>query len=286
MSADLIPAIQKDDTLLADIRATDTGSGFSIWWLGQSGFLLKWEEQFLLFDPYLSDSLTRKYATTDKPHTRMSELVIDPAKLDFVPVVTSSHNHTDHLDAKTLQALAAANAGIELILPEANIDFARDRLGDGTPIQYTGLDTGQTKQVGPWKFTGITAAHNDVERDENGHSRFMGFVVEFGPYCVYHSGDTLLHGTLVTELSPFSIDIALLPINGNKPERRVAGNLNGSEAAQLGKDIAAKLVIPCHYDMFAFNTVEPDEFISACGRTDQRFQIMRGGERLDFHHSQ
>ncbi len=38
-----------------------------LWWLGQSGFLVQWEGQHLLFDPYLSNSLTIKYAKTDKP---------------------------------------------------------------------------------------------------------------------------------------------------------------------------------------------------------------------------
>ncbi len=278
----LIPAAQKDEALLADIRSAGITDGFSIWWLGQSGFLLKWEGNLLLFDPYLSDSLTQKYASTDKPHTRMSELVIDPAKLDFVSVVTSSHNHTDHLDTETLQKLAAANGGIELVLPEANVSFARERLGKDTPVHYTGLDSGRSKQIGPWKFTGITAAHNEVEHDEKGHCRFMGFVVEFGLFCVYHSGDTLWHDRLVTELQDFSINVAMLPINGSKPERRVAGNLNGTEAARLGKDIGTGLVIPCHYHMFTFNTEEPDEFVAVCEEESQKHQIMRGGERMDF----
>jgi L-ascorbate metabolism protein UlaG (beta-lactamase superfamily) len=43
--------------------------------------------------------LTKKYAATDKPHTRMSELVVRPGLLKNVSIVTSSHNHTDHLDA-------------------------------------------------------------------------------------------------------------------------------------------------------------------------------------------
>ena len=55
--------------------------------------------------PYLSDSLTAKYAGTDKPHVRMTERAIDPARLDFIDVVTSSHNHTDHLDHETLWPL-------------------------------------------------------------------------------------------------------------------------------------------------------------------------------------
>ena len=60
------------------------------------------------------------------------------------------------------------------------------------------------------------------------------------------------------------VDVALLPINGRAPERRVAGNLNAAEAAELGKQIAARTVIPCHYDMFEFNTGDPQDFAKAC----------------------
>ena len=110
----MIKPLLADDELLEDIRAADaTGGHFHLWWLGQSGFLVKYQNQHLLFDPYLSDSLTRKYAETDKPHVRMTELAIDPRHLDFIDVVTSSHNHTDHLDGETLRALMDANEGRE-----------------------------------------------------------------------------------------------------------------------------------------------------------------------------
>ena len=55
-----VPHLQHQ-ALLADIQAArQTNDGFRIWWLGQSGFLLQWQNQHLLFDPYLSDSLTVK----------------------------------------------------------------------------------------------------------------------------------------------------------------------------------------------------------------------------------
>ena len=76
-----------------------------LWWLGQSGFLVQWAGNHLLLDPYLSDSLTRKYATTDKPHVRMTRRVIAPEALDFVDIAVSTHNHTDHLDGETLLTL-------------------------------------------------------------------------------------------------------------------------------------------------------------------------------------
>ena len=74
-------------------------------------------------------------------------------------------------------------------------------------------------------------------------------------------------------------DVALLPINGDHPERRVAGNLNGREAATLAKNIGARLVIPCHYDLFEFNTASPEEFIATARALAQPYRVLRGGER-------
>ena len=99
-------------------------------------------------------------------------------------------------------------------------------------------------------------------------------------FTVYHSGDTVLYDGLVEKLRPFKIDLTLLPINGRAPERRVAGNLWGREAAWLAKEIGAKLVVPCHYDMFEFNTATPDEFVAECERIGQPDKVLRLGERL------
>ena len=49
----------------------------------------------------------------------MQEL-LDHEKLDFIDVATSSHNHTDHLDADTLTPLIKANPWLKLVIPEAN----------------------------------------------------------------------------------------------------------------------------------------------------------------------
>ncbi|MDD5199166.1 MAG: MBL fold metallo-hydrolase [Terrimicrobiaceae bacterium] len=274
----MIRPVQQDAALLADIAAAEP-EALHIWWLGQSGFLVKWRKQFLLLDPYLSDSLTRKYAATDKPHTRMTGRVIAPEKLDFVSVATSSHNHTDHLDAETLQALWRANPGLRLVLPEANIPFARERLGVASE-RLVGVNDGSSATAGGFTFHGVPAAHNALDRDPQGRCLYMGFVVQAGPWAIYHSGDTLPYEGMVDLLRPFSIDLALLPINGNIPERRVAGNLDGGEAATLAHQIGARLVVPCHYDMFDFNTASPDIFVAACERLDQPHRVLRAGERL------
>jgi L-ascorbate metabolism protein UlaG (beta-lactamase superfamily) len=275
----LIPAFQKDQALLDDIRSTvDQAAGFRLWWLGQSGFLLQWHGMHVLLDPYLSDSLTRKYAETDKPHVRLSERALDPARLDFIDVVTSSHNHTDHLDAETLRPILAANPGTQFVIPEANRDFVVTRLGCAKDFPI-GMNDTFVKDIAGFRFYGIPAAHNTVERDDLGQCKFMGYVVEFGEYRVYHSGDTLWYEGLEDLLLPFAVNVAMLPINGNRPERRVAGNLNAEEAARLGRYIGAGSVIPHHYHMFAFNTEDPGRFVQQAQREHTPYHVLRIGEK-------
>lgn len=276
----MIEALQKNESLLADIREAGKSAGqFHFWWLGQSGFLIQWRGKHLLFDPYLSDSLTRKYVETDKPHVRMTEQVIDPAKLNFIDVVTSSHNHTDHLDAETLNPLLTSNPEIQVIVPMANQRFAAERL-KVTPDRLTPVDVAHTISCGEFELHAVPAAHNNLDHDEQGFHKYLGFVVTFGPFSVYHSGDTLRYYGMPDWLTKWNVDLALLPINGNKSERRVAGNLNGEEAAQLAHDIGAGLVVPCHYDMFEFNTETPELFETSCEKMNQPFKTMKAGERM------
>src|ERR1043165_4513273 len=124
----MIKPVLQDDAFLEDVKNARSDNAFFLWWLGQSGFLVHWRNQFLLLDPYLSDSLTKKYATTDKPHVRMTDRVVAADKLNFLHVIPSSHNHTDHLDADTLLPLLEVNPAATLIIPEANREFVANRL--------------------------------------------------------------------------------------------------------------------------------------------------------------
>lgn len=272
------PALQ-GQALVDDIEAADPGDGVAVWWLGQSGFLLKSAAGRVLFDPYLSDALTEKYAQTDKPHVRMTALAVEPGALRGVDLITSTHNHTDHLDAQTLGPLLRANPGARLVIPEANRAFVAERLGID-PARPLGMTDGESLRVGAVEVHAVPAAHNTIERDAEGRCRCLGYVVRLGGVTVYHSGDTLRYNGMTDLLKPLRVDLALLPINGNRPERRVAGNLFGDEAAQLAHDIDARLVVPCHYDMFAFNTEPPGLFVATCTRLGAPHRVLRCGERL------
>lgn len=281
MTEQLIRAVKKDHELIQEMDSLlGDQDHFYLWWLGQSGYLLQWKGKRILIDPYLSDSLTKKYATTEKPHTRMSERVMDPALLNDILVVTSSHNHTDHLDAETLIPVLKNNPGIKFIIPEANREFVAERVKCDTTFPV-GLSDGQFLKIDEFAFYGIPAKHNEIERDEKGNCRYMGYVIGFGNYRIYHSGDTLWFEGMEDLVRSFETDLAILPINGNDPARKVAGNLNCVEAAKLGKALGVSCVIPCHYDMFTFNTADVSEFAAAADKIGQRYKILRGGEKFD-----
>jgi L-ascorbate metabolism protein UlaG (beta-lactamase superfamily) len=266
------PALS-DEAFLADVESVAGDPRLHLWWLGQSGFLVKWRAWLVLLDPYLSDSLTRKYAGTGKPHVRMTRRVVDPNLLPEVMFVTATHGHTDHLDAETLRSLHHADSPTTLIAPAAIGGLAAERWG-GTDNLIL-MDSGQCQGFVDVGFIAVPAAHDAIEVDERARHKYLGYVVRLGPWTVYHSGDTVVYDGMVERLRPFDVDLAILPINGK------LGNMSGRDAARLAHDIGAKLVVPCHYDMFEFNTANPrDEFVPECERLGQPYKVLRAGERL------
>jgi L-ascorbate metabolism protein UlaG (beta-lactamase superfamily) len=228
------------------------GAGVAISWLGQSGFLIGSAGRHLLVDPYLSDSLTAKYEGTATPHVRIKPRVVSPEQLAFVDVVLATHGHTDHLDAETLRAV-----GAPLVAPARIVALARERSGR----EVTGISQGETVELTGFRIEAVPAAHPG--------DHCLGYVVEVAGCRIYHSGDT-------TWLDPGvrGVDVALLPINGK------LDNLDGRDAARLARLVEARLAIPCHYDMFEFNTATPDEFVAECERLGQPFRVLQLGERF------
>jgi L-ascorbate metabolism protein UlaG (beta-lactamase superfamily) len=259
----LIEPALADDAFLADVAAANDPERVYLWWLGQSGFLIGWRGRYLVVDPYLSDSLSHKYAGTDREHVRMTRRVVDPRRLDFVDVVCSTHGHTDHLDAETLKPIMAGDAA--LVCPAANRRLAADRLARAPDVV---MRDGDTATVGGFDVELVPAAHPELAPE------YAGYVVACGGTRIYHSGDSVVYPGMAARLRAAEPSVALLPING------AFGNMSGPEAARLAHAIGAELVIPCHYDMFEFNTASPAAFVAECQRLGQPFEVLRAGERL------
>jgi L-ascorbate metabolism protein UlaG (beta-lactamase superfamily) len=270
----VIEPFLSDDAFLADLQSVPRSmERMDIWWLGQSGFVVQHGTRICI-DPYLSDSLTRKYANTQKPHVRISRRVVDPARLPEITVLMSTHAHTDHLDPETINPIHAngLNDLMWVVYPRATEQIVRERFAKRI-FAETAMDAGESFRVCGLEIIAVPAVHDPPERDPQGRFRCLGYVVR-GTFTVYHSGDGMVYPGMVDCLRPLEVDVALLPINGK------VGNMGGAAAARLANDIGAKLVIPCHYDMFDFNTADPrEQFIPECERLGQPYRILRAGER-------
>jgi L-ascorbate metabolism protein UlaG (beta-lactamase superfamily) len=277
----MIEPVCQGAELIAQIeRSTPSAGSLYVWWLGQSGFLVKSRQGCLAIDLYLSEHLTRKYAETARPHIRMMRAPLGGKDLRSALLVLASHKHSDHLDPGTLPELLAASSAI-LVLPEAIKDHA---LALGLPEErLAGLDAGDLFERAGFRIRAVPSAHEALDRDLHGRHLYMGFVVEADGRRLYHSGDSLAYAGLVQELGSGPFDALFLPINGRDPARGVPGNMTADEAVDLAAIIRPRYLVPHHYDMFTFNTVSVDEFRAVARRLPPGVQprILACGERWE-----
>jgi L-ascorbate metabolism protein UlaG (beta-lactamase superfamily) len=278
----MIEPIRQGPELLAEIEGSVPPPGsLAIWWLGQSGFLIKSRRGLLAVDLYLSESLTRKYEGTARPHVRMTRAPCRGADLANVELVLASHKHSDHLDPETLSGLLAASPGATLVLPEALLDHARGlSLPDNGLI---GVDAGGLIERAGFRVRAVPAAHETIDRDEKGRHLYLGYVIESEGRRLYHSGDSLAYSGLHGELGREPFDVLFLPINGRDPARGVPGNMTAAEAVDLAAQVRPRYVVPHHYDMFTFNTVPAETFEAEARRLPPgvKPRILRCGERWE-----
>ncbi|MFL4910642.1 MBL fold metallo-hydrolase [Streptomyces sp. MMS24-I2-30] len=243
---------------LAD-RLARPAAGAEIFWLGQAGFVLRGETGgTVLIDAYLSDHLRAKYAGKLFEHVRMQDAPITPDALPPLDVVLCSHHHSDHMDPDALPLICAANPGTPVVVPAASVDRPA-RIG--LPLSaLLPADAGDALDVAPGvRVHVVPSAHEDLEYDEQGRCRFLGYVIELGGVRIYHSGDCAPYPGQAEHLAALAPDIALLPVNGRDTHRRtngVPGNFHPDEAVALCRDAGIPVLLGHHYGMFAFNTID------------------------------
>lgn len=238
--------------LAAELPAAAVG----VAWLGQAGFVVRAGGCRLVIDPYLSDTLAVKYRGTERSHVRLMPAPVRVEELREVDWVLCSHRHSDHMDPGTLPVIATANPRCRFIVPRAEAEAA---LLAGIPAgQTTGLDAGESLQLTDQLIlSGLASAHEEFQTNARGEHHFLGFILKTPQIGLYHSGDCVPIAGRAEELAALGLDAALLPVNGRG--RGVAGNLDFDEAHALCRQAKIPVLVPHHFGMFAFNTVEVAE---------------------------
>lgn len=258
------------DAPLRVVLAAPPGEPVRLYWLGQAGFVVEGGGRRVVIDPYLSDSLAAKYRGQRFSHVRMMPPPVEPGEIAHVDAVLATHAHTDHLDPGTLPQLLANNPGAPLIVPQAARTVALERSG-GSAARLIGLDAGDGLERPGIVIAATRAAHETLERDEEGSHRFLGLAVTLGGATIFHSGDTVPFAGQAEELRELDADVALLPVNGRDPERAshgVPGNMTMTEALELCRAAGIGSMIAHHFDLFAFNTVPRREVEALACRDD------------------
>jgi L-ascorbate metabolism protein UlaG (beta-lactamase superfamily) len=234
--------------------------GVELTWLGQSGVLLRAPGASLLVDPFLSPHPDRLVPAPDRPEGF--------AGIDAVLV---THEHLDHLDGDACRALAGASPETAFVIPRP-ITAELVELGIGED-RIVAMQPGERAAVAAARVAAVPACHGVHPADaysfgrelSDGLVRFLGYVVEMGGLHLYHAGDTIAFDGLAESLRELEVEVALLPINGRRPEREaqdIVGNFEPAEAAELAAAAGARVAVPMHYDMFAANLGDVGAFVA------------------------
>jgi L-ascorbate 6-phosphate lactonase len=239
-------------SLIEDIDQTISATP-TLWWLGRSGFVVRFASITFYVDPSLSRPGT-PIAGTDVKHADM---------------ILATNAHPGHLDAPTVIAILEGSKGAKLILPKSAADQAH-----ASGIPYSRMTTTDADlRVEYFKdnlyarIYAVPSAHPHLDWTPLGGYPYLGYLIRFGRWTIYHAGDCVPYDTLAERLRPYNVSVALLPIGGN--------NFSVSEAAQLAEDVGAKWLAPMHYE-----SGQENDFVTHMlgQRPHQQFKVFQCGE--------
>ncbi|MBI3911436.1 MAG: MBL fold metallo-hydrolase [Armatimonadetes bacterium] len=264
------------DALVADVQAAATAPGRAFfWWLGQQSWIVKAGSHVLYFDPYLAHHPARQ-----------TPPLLRPDQITHADWVLCSHDHIDHIDPDAVPGIAAASPQALFVAPRPHERRMRD-LGI-PPERLRLLSHGESLAERGTCIRGLKAKHEFFDEDPERGFPYLGYVVEVGGVSIYHAGDTLLWEGLIAELRAGpSLDVAFLPINGRdavRYRRNCLGNMTFQEAVDLAGEVRPRLAVPAHWDMFPYNSEDPQKFADylAAKYPGIRTWVGPAGERVAF----
>jgi N-acyl-phosphatidylethanolamine-hydrolysing phospholipase D len=232
----------------------------SVTWVGHATALLQLGPVNVLTDPMWSDRASPLQWLGPR---RLMSPGLEFDALPPLDVVLLSHNHYDHLDARTVRRIASRFPDAPWLCPLGLGELLR-RLGVRHAIER---DWWQTADTATLRATCTPARHFSARglRDRN-DTLWCGWVIETDGARVFFAGDTALHPAFAEiggRFGPF--DLVMLPIGAYEPRwfmRRVHMNPEDAVAAyRMLVNGAAATSPPCfamHWGTFRL-TDEPLE---------------------------
>lgn len=224
----------------------------SITWIGHSTMLVRMDGVTFLTDPIFSE---RASPVSFAGPSRQVQPGVPLDKLPPLDFVTISHDHYDHADLPSIEALAAR--GVPFIVPLGLGKLVRDAGGTATE-----LDWWQQTTVGPVQVHCAPTQHFSGRSLTDGNRTLWASWVVVGPTRrFYHAGDTGYFDGLRAIGERFGpIDLAALPIGAYDPAPIMHFvHMNPEEAIQAALDLRATTAVGMHYGTFDLTDEPLDE---------------------------
>jgi L-ascorbate metabolism protein UlaG (beta-lactamase superfamily)/MFS family permease len=265
------PRVANDGASLA--RALAAGEA-EITWVGHATFAVHDADGVFVTDPHFG------------PRALLPPRLVAPGiPLRAVPegaFAVVSHNHYDHLDAFTVDALPADFAWF---VPLGLGDWFRAR-GRTNVVE---LDWWQSARRGAFTITCVPSQHwsKRIEQSTN-ESLWCAWRIDSGARAYFFAGDTgYFHGFAEVSRRFGPVDAALLPIGAYAPRWFMDfQHMDPAEALRAFRDLRATTLFPMHWGTFELTDEPPDEAprelrrqMPAAGVRDDEVALLSVGER-------
>ncbi|MGL4381848.1 MAG: MBL fold metallo-hydrolase [Vibrio sp.] len=212
-------------------------------WMGHSSYYMQLEGKKFLIDPVFSEN------ASPVPMTNLAFAGSNIYRAEDIPEIDYlliTHDHWDHLDYPTLNAL------------RAKIDQIITPIGVGSYLVQWGFDANKIYQ-GDWFTTFeqqdvtihvLPAQHFSGRMLERNQTLWASFAIVTAKHTIYFSGDTGYspHFKQIAEQIG-DIDIAVLE-NGQYNDDWAYIHMTPEQAVQAAKDLGTKAVLPSHNSKF------------------------------------
>ena len=219
-----------------------------ITWIGHSTFLIQIDGITVLTDPIFGNA-SPFFRRILPPGIALSEIV----PIDYILI---SHNHRDHMDARSLYNLKRFNPTICVPLG-LNTWFSKNGFLNIRELNWwesIKIETPLHKSI---TFTFLPAYHWSQRGAFDRNKTLWGsWLIEYDGWRIYFAGDTAYANHFADIGKEYrDIDIALMPIGPCEPhEWMKKTHMNAQQAVDAFLDLQAQHFIPMHWGTFYFGT--------------------------------
>jgi L-ascorbate metabolism protein UlaG (beta-lactamase superfamily) len=211
------------------------GGQIALTWIGHASFLIQTPLHNILVDPNWANWLI-----VIKRLKRAGLSIEDLPNIDLVLI---THAHFDHLNRRTLRAIAARQP---IVVPS------------GVASLVHGLGFEHVHEMNWWdewtyrdlKITFTPAKHWGARVLHDQHRGYGGFCIEFEGRQIYHCGDSAYFSGFSEIGRRLAPEIALLPIGAYEQPSGRDVHMGPEEAVKAVHELKSKTFVPMHFGTY------------------------------------